>query len=141
MRITRALLLAQVGATLVLSPWITGCSDDDDGTGPNSTLVGTWNATSIQALGNDFVALGMDLTLTLTEAGDYTLEVSGDLIGACAPNPSCTQNGPYTNTETQITLDPGTAEEVTFSYVIQGTTLTFTGAIDGTPVVFTFTRG
>lgn len=140
MRFTRAMLVAQLCATSILTPWITGCSDDDDGTGPNSPLVGSWNATSIVALGNDLIALGMDLTLTLSEAGDYTLDISGDLIGACEPNPSCTQTGAYTNTETEITLDPGTAEEVTLSYVIQGTTLTLTGAINGTPVAFTFAR-
>ena len=136
MRLARVLFLAQLGATALIA----GCSDDDDGTGPNSPLVGTWNATSITALGNDLVALGMDVTLTLTEAGDYTLDITGDLIAFCAPETSCTQTGAYTNTETQITLDPGTAEEVILSYLIQGTTLTFTGTISGTPVAFTFTR-
>ena len=140
MRFTRAMLVAQLCATSIIIPWIAGCSDDDDGTGPNSPLVGSWNATSLVALGNDLIALGMDLTLTLSEAGDYTLDISGDLIGACDPDPSCSQSGSYTNTDTQITLDPGTAEAVTLAYVIQGTTLTLTGAINGTPVSFTFTR-
>ena len=139
MRITRALLLAQISATGLLTPWMTGCSDDDD-TGPSNTLVGTWEATSFVGEGQDVIALGMDVTLTLTGSGGYTLEIAGDLIGACAPNSSCDQTGTYTNTETQITLDPGTADELTFSYLIQGSTLTFTGTIEGTPVAITFVR-
>jgi hypothetical protein len=128
-------------ATLAFAALGAACSDDDNGTGPGGGLVGSWTATSFVGLGQDFIALGMDLTLTLTNANTYTIVIENDTLGACEPGPDCTQNGNYTSTSTQITLDPDLPEETTtFAYTIQGSVLTLTGSIDGTPVTITFSR-
>jgi len=136
MRPRRAFLLAPLCA-LALTPIVSGCSDD---TGPSSPLFATWNATSFTALGDDFIADGMTLRVTLSATGTYTLVVTGDLVGSCDPGPNCTETGNYTYTATNITIDPGLADEVTFAYTIQGTTLTFTGSIGGNPVTIRFTK-
>jgi plastocyanin len=127
-------------ASLALSPLALACSDDDNGTEPTLALVGTWNATSFQGLGQDFIAMGMDLTITFTNTGTYTIAFQNDLIGACDPGPACTQNGAYTATSNQVTLDPGTPDTVTFTWAVQGTTLTLSGSIDGTPVTIVLAR-
>lgn len=137
MRVRRASLLAPLYAA-ALTSIVAACSDD--GTGPTAALVGTWNATSFTAFGQDFVAQGMDLTLTLTASGTYTLVITGDLIDACDPGPNCTETGAYTFTATTITVAPNTADAVTFAYSIQGTTMTFTGSLNGIPATITFTR-
>jgi hypothetical protein len=127
-------------AFLLLGALAAGCSSDDDGTEPTSQLVGTWNAISFQGLGQDFVAQGMTFRLTLTSSGTYTLVITNDLIGSCDPGPDCSQTGTYSATATQFTLDPGTIDSVTFSYAIQGNTMTFTGSIDGNAVSIQWTR-
>jgi hypothetical protein len=137
--------LAASLAVLSLTVFSTACSDDDDdGTGPvddpEAALVGTWNATSFVGLGQDFVAQGMGVTLTLTSSNTYTLAVANDLIGACDPDPNCSETGTYSATATQFTFDPGTVDSETFNYTIQGPTLTLTGSIDGTPVTIAFTK-
>lgn len=137
MRPRRASLLAPLCA-VALTSIVAGCSDD--GTGPTSPLVGTWNATSFTAFGQNLIAQGMTLTLTLTAAGTYSLVVTGDVVGICDPGPNCTQTGAYRSTATTITTDPGTAGEQTFAYTIQGTTLTFTGSLSGVPATITFTK-
>ena len=91
-------------------------------------------------MGQDVIAQGMTLTITLTATGTYTLVVTADLIGSCDPGPNCTQTGAYTSTATTITVDPGTVDEVTLNYTIQGTTLTLTGSIDAIPVTIVFTK-
>jgi hypothetical protein len=137
MRVRRSSLLAPLCA-VALTSVVPGCSDD--GTGPTSPLVGTWNATSFTALGQNLIAQGMTLTLTLTAAGTYTLVVTGDVVDICDPGPNCTLTGTYTSTATTITTDPGTADAQTFAYTIQGTTLTFTGSLSGVPATIIFTK-
>lgn len=121
-------------AMAVLLPLAAACSDDET-TGPAADpLIGAWQVTSFQAEGMDFIALGMTMRITLTAAKTYTVIVSGDLIGTCDPVANCTETGSYSSTSTQLTIDPGTADAVTFNYSITGATMTFTGDIDGTAV-------
>jgi hypothetical protein len=84
------------------------CSDDPASPDETPTIVATWDATSFSALAMDFIAEGMTLTVTLGGAGDYSLQIEDDLIGACNPGPDCTNEGSYVATATQVTLDPGT---------------------------------
>jgi hypothetical protein len=129
------------GALVLLLPALVSCSsDDDDPAGPGDPILGTWNATSFQAGTDDFIAQGMDLSIALSADDTYTLTVANDLIGACEPDLSCSQTGSYAATSTQLTIDPGTADAVSFSYAIQGNTMTLTGSIDGIPVTIVLTR-
>lgn len=85
-------VLARLCAAVTLAPIAAGCSDDD-GTEPTSPLVGTWNATSFTAMGQDAIALGMSLSIQLSSSGTYTLTIGNDLIDACAGVPSCVNTG------------------------------------------------
>lgn len=121
----------------------TACDNEDivipDG---DVTIVGTWQAISFTGLGTDFIAGGMTLEATLSASNTYTFDVTGDLAGICGDDgPDCSnETGSYTATDTEVTLDPGDEDEVTFAYDIQGTIMTWTGSIDGTPVVITWVR-
>jgi hypothetical protein len=126
-----------------------GCSSDDDPAGPNDqegTIVGTWNATSFAALGSDFIAGGMTLMGTFTAANTYSFDVTGDQVGVCGDSgvSDCTSSGPYSSTATQVTIDAGEEDEVTFAYTIQGsgagTGMTWTGTIGGFPVTVVWGR-
>jgi hypothetical protein len=137
------LFLATAFTATTIAASITACGSDGDGnvgTGPNNALYDSWNATSFQALGTDFIADGMTLVITFNVAGTYTLDITNDLIGACDPDPDCTTGGDFTGSASQITLDPGSPDEVTFNYSIVGTTLTLTGSIEGNPVTITLER-
>jgi len=119
---------------VLLAATLSACGDDGGPTGVASDLVGTWQVTRFQATGfPDFITAGMGLTLTLTE-NEYSLTVTNDLADICQGTTSCTTSGTYSATSSQITLDPGTTDEVTFSYNIQGSTMTWTGFIEGAPV-------
>ena len=135
MRITRRSPLAAPLLVLALA----ACSSDES-TGPNPALIGDWNATSIIALGTDFIAGGMTLVATVNNDGTYALDITGDLMGACDPGPDCVVTGDYTATATQITFDPGSPDEATLNYSISGNNLTLSGNIGGIPVTFAFTR-
>ncbi len=138
MRARRTTLLARILLTVPLGVLPAACSDDP--VEPGSALVGTWNATSFMAMGQDFIAMGMSIRAAFASGGTYSFTVTGDLIGACDPNPDCVDTGTWSATTTQLTLDPGTADEEIFAYTIAGTVLTLTGDIDGTPVVIVFNK-
>jgi len=141
MPIRRYFALATLLLFAAAVPALSGCSDDGkDSTGPNTGLFASWNATSVTAGGNDFIAMGMTLGLTLSANGDYQLDVTGDLIDICTPLSDCTVNGSFTAGGKKVTLDPGTTDEVTLNYTLVGTTLTFTGDINGTPATFVFQK-
>jgi hypothetical protein len=56
------------------------------------------------------------------------------VIEICEENETqCTETGNYTSTASSITIDSGTADATTFSYTLNGNTMTWTGSIDGTP--------
>lgn len=132
-------VLARLSAAVALAPIVLACSDDN-GTEPTNALIGTWRATSFTAQGNNFIAAGMALSVALTANGTYTITITNDQIGACEPGPNCTQNGNYTSTSTTVTLDPGSVDVITFTYTIQGTTMTWTGSIDNIPATVVFAR-
>jgi len=128
---------------VALAPLATGCSDDSPAPIP-SPLVGTWDATSISAFGQNLIDQGMTLTVTFASNGNFTIEVTGDLTGQCDPGPDCTVGGTYTTTTTQVTLDPSTdptaADQLLFNYFIQGTSLMLTGSIQNIPVSVTLAK-
>jgi hypothetical protein len=66
--------------------------------------------------------------------------VTGDLLDFCDPGPNCSDGGDIEATGSQITFDPGTIDEETFSYSIVGTTLTVSATIDGSTFTFTFEK-
>ena len=116
------------------------CSDSET-TGPDAgQLVGTWNVTSFQAFGIDVIQEGMTMKLTLTAGKTYTMVITDDFFGSCESAASCTESGSYSSTSTRITMDPNTEDEVTFNYSINGTTMTFTGDIEGTQVTLILRR-
>ena len=139
MQVRRLAVLVRLTAVVLLSPLVAGCSDDDDGTDPTSALVGTWTVTSLAAQGQDFITLGMDLELELESGGTYTFTVTNDLVEFCDPGPNCVVTGDYTATASTITLDPAD-EPTTFTWTIQGNTMTWTGSIGGTPATAVMTR-
>lgn len=116
------------------------CSDDDDPTYQEPTIVGSWQATSFEALGTNFIAAGMTLDLTMSDTGTYTITVTNDLVDVCGGETNCTTTGPYTSTATQITIDAGKEDEVTFDYTVTSTTMTWTGTIDENSVTVSFVR-
>lgn len=130
---------------VVLSVAIVGC--DDDATGPENggaTVVGTWTVTSFQALGTDGIADGMSMSATFSQVGTFVLIVNDDTLGLCDGQGTinCNIGGDYTSTATQLTLEIDNEDEDTlvFAYVIQGSTMTWTGAIDSIPVTVTLQR-
>ena len=141
MQLRSVALFARLAIVLALAPVATACSDDDDdGTGPTSPLIGSWDVTSFTALGNDFIADGMTLSADIHEAGTYTFTVTGDAVDFCDGGASdCTQSGSWTGTSSTITIDPG-VDEVTFNWTISGNTMTWTGAIDNIPATVVLVR-
>lgn len=124
-------------AALLVAAALAACSED--ATGPNPALIGSWNVTSFNALGQDFIANGMTMQVTFA-ADTYTLDVTGDLSGSCNPGPDCVVTGNYSATASQLTFDPGTVDAVTFNYSITGSNITLTGSIEGIPVTITGTK-
>lgn len=118
------------------------CNDNANMNGPGSdALLGTWVSTSLMAGGMELSDNGLTLTITFESDGTYTTSFTSDLdMIFCEGATSCTDGGPYTRTGTQITLDAGTTDESVVGYSISGDTMTVTGDIDGTPIVFVFRR-
>jgi hypothetical protein len=117
---------------------------DDEPAGPNGggqAWEGTWNATSFMALGTDAIEDGMTLQGTFT-ASTYTLTVSNDQVGVCGDGgtPNCTTTGTLAGTSSQITIDAGDEDAVTFNYSISGNTMMWSGSIDGNAVSVTWAR-
>jgi len=88
----------------------------------------------------DVIQEGMTMKLTLTAGKTYTIVITDDVFGSCEAAASCTESGSYSSTSTRITMDPNTEDEVTFNYSINGTTMTFTGDIEGTQVTMILRR-
>jgi len=129
----RSLLIALAAAgTLFLA-----C---DSGTAPPDELVGTWDATAIVVNGHDFVGDGMTLTYTLSSNGGYSYSVTNDFFDYCDPGPNCSDSGDFTVSGNQITFDPGTDWEETYTYTLAGTTLTVSAVFGGATFTITFAK-
>jgi hypothetical protein len=140
MKLSRSTYWMALQLVLTLA-FLPACSDDDPVSPEAEPLVGTWQVTSFQALSQDFIASGMTMSIVLADDGDYTLTVTNDLIGTCeGALTNCTQSGNYTATSTQLTIDPGTGDAVTFTYSLSGSTMTWTATIDGNPATLTLTK-
>ncbi len=129
--------------TLALGGAVAGCSSDDPGTGPgvNPAVLGTWTATSFVAGGNDLITMGMTLNFTFNSDGTYAFAIVNDQGGLCDMGVAdCADFGDYTASATQIVLDPGTVDVVTFNYSISGTVMTVNTVIDGTSATVTFDK-
>ena len=114
----------------VVSAWDSGGSN-----GPSNPLIGSRHGISFTTQGTDYIANGIGLVLTIPKGGTYTVAFTNDLVGACNPGPNCTNGGDFVRNGHQITPEPGTADETTFTCSIQGTTLSLTGAIDDAPAM------
>lgn len=141
MRAPRALLVAGLTFGTAFSMVVPGCGSDG-GNGPGEALIASWDASSFTAQGNDFIADGMSLIMTFASGGTYTLDVTNDLVDICdtGPGTDCIVTGSFSSSGGQLTVDPGTVDEVVFDFTIQGTTLTLTGDIGGTPATIVLTR-
>lgn len=118
------------------------CGDEANMNGPGSDpLLGTWVSTSLMAGGMELSDNGLTLTFTFESDGTYTSSFANDTdMVFCETATSCTDAGSFTHTSTQFTLDPGTTDEAVVGYSISGSVMTVTGDIDGTPIVFVFSR-
>ena len=127
---------------VLLAVAVLACSEDSPagpGGGTPSALIGTWNATAFNALGQDLVAQGMGLTFTFDAQGAYSINITNDQANLCDVGPNCSVSGTYSATGSQITLDP-IVDPVVLSYSIQGTTMTVSGTVDGIPITATFAK-
>jgi hypothetical protein len=120
-----------------LTPTFIACGDSFE---PVPELLGSWNATSLVVDGFDLMGDGMTLRFTFSDDGGYTYTVAGDQLDFCDPGPNCSDGGDYTATTSQVTFDPGTDDEETYSYTIAGNTLVITATFGGSPLTFTFQR-
>lgn len=82
----------------------------------------------------------MGVTLTLSDSGSYTVQIEDDLVDLCDPGPDCTLEGPYTSSDATVVLSPGTDDEQEFAYVINGSTMVWSGTVNGIATSFTFER-
>lgn len=136
----------RLGATLALTAALVlaAACGDDNGTGSNNgdPIVASWQVTSFGDGTTDFIAAGMTMKITLKGDGTYAFVITDDQVGACDnPGANCTKNGTYSHTSNQVTIDPGSADgETTFSYVIAGNTMTWTGTIETTAVTIVMTK-
>jgi hypothetical protein len=120
-----------------LVPIVIGC---DGTTEPPAELVGTWDATSLLVDGFDLMDEGMTLTFTFTSGGEYSYTVANDQLDFCDPGPNCTDSGDFTVSGNQITFDPGTVWEETYTYTLTGSTLTITATFGASTFTFTFAK-
>jgi hypothetical protein len=125
-------------ALAAVVPIVVGCGDS--GTEPPDELVGTWNATAIVVEDHDFTDDGMTLTYTLRANGEYTYTVTNDQFDYCDPGPNCSDSGEYTVEGSQITFDPDTAWEETYTYTLAGTTLTISSTFGSVTFTLTFEK-
>jgi len=112
----------------------------DSSTAPPDELVGTWQATAIVVNGHDFTGDGMTLTYTLSANGGYSYAVTNDFFDYCDPGPNCSDSGDFEVSGNQITFDPGTDWEETYTYTLSGTTLTISASFGGATFTITFAK-
>ena len=138
MKTLRSIRRSALLACAALTMFVVACSDG--GFEPPAGLVGTWNATALVVDGLDLMDEGMTLRFTFTEDAEYSYTVTGDMLDFCEVGPGCSDGGDFSTTSNQITFDPGSTDEETFSFTIAGDVLTVTATIDGSLFVFTFEK-
>ena len=124
----------------VMLPLALACSGNESTSPDSNALVGNWQVTSFEALGIDFIQEGMSVELRLSAAGTYTFVIANDAFGFCETGTTCTDTGRFSSTSTQITMDAGTEDEITFNYSLRGTTLTLTTDVEGTQLTMVLQR-
>ncbi len=136
-RSSRLVTIAVAASTL----WLTAACGDDGPTGSSNPLVGTWNATSFIFDGFDIIDAGATASLTFAADGTSSFTVTGDTnMIFCEGTADCVETDTWVSTSTTVTLDPGGVDEVTVTYSISGSTLTFSGTVDGIAISGTFTK-
>jgi hypothetical protein len=139
MRIPRNAYLVGLCAVLMM-PLAAGCSDDLEPTPPpDSPVTGTWLATSIVTPTGDAVVDGMSIVATMNDAGTFSLNIAGDVLGICDTGPDCNITGTWTTTETTVTLE-FTGQDTTITYGADAGTMTWGGTFNGEDVFITFNR-
>lgn len=138
MRIMR-IRAVRAASLLVIFALAGACGSDSSGPNANA-LIGTWDATSFSDGTVDIIQQGEGVTITFQSNDNYSIEITNDVAGLCDVGTDCTLTGSFSSTGSTIALDPGTQDETTFDYAINGTTLTLTGNIDGTDVTIVLQR-
>lgn len=145
MRTDRVRSIAALSGVLFVLGLATACSSSSDSsTNPTvDPLIGTWHVTSYTApIVGDVIQQGMTVTVTIAEDNSYSLAITGDQVGACtAPATSCSQSGTWSTSGNTITLTQSSTDVTSFTYAISGSTMTWTGSIDGIPVTITMAKG
>ena len=139
MRFRRKAYLAGLSAVLMV-PLAAGCSDDlEPSPPPSSPVSGTWLATNIETPTGDATLDGMSIVATMNDAGTFSLNIGGDVLGLCDPGPDCNITGTWTDTETTVTLE-FTGQDTTVTYGADAGVMTWSGSFNGENVVITFNR-
>ena len=140
MRIRKCSMLLGICTGVMLS-LAAGCGDEElePTPPPSSPLVGTWLAGRIETPGGDAVQSGMSLVATMVDGGTFSLNITGDVLGICAPEPDCTVSGTWTATSTTVTFDSPT-EDATVTYSVSGDSMTWIGTFEGEEVAIIFNR-
>jgi len=138
MRTPRGSRLLALSVALTL-PLFVGCGGDDETHDPvpgggENPLLGTWFATSITivgqpAAGDAVVDDGLQFSINFNAIGEYAVLVNNDDPAdpwACEDTAFCEWWGLYTISGNSLTLDEGTADEVTATFDVSGDTLTAT---------------
>ncbi len=138
---TRA--LAAIVLSIAVGWGVAGCATEENGgpSGAGAAVIGNWNVTTFTVNSVDIIAAGMSMIFTFENTGDYTFTVTNDQSGSvCDTGLDCFEQGDFTATATQITLDPGTTDATVLNYSISGNTMTITATIDGTLFTLTLDR-
>jgi hypothetical protein len=111
-----------------------GCSSDG-GTDVdiNADFIGNWITTSFVLEGVELMTppSSFYVSVGFFSDGSYQLIAGGDDDGViCVGSTSCVESGDFSYTGTVIRLDPGTADEFSFTYSVTGNTLTISGDSD-----------
>lgn len=119
------------------------CNGDSTDVEITADFVGNWNATSFVIDGEELIVPGGQFYLSVGFFGDgsYQLIAGGDDMSiVCDGVTSCVDSGDFSFGGTVITLDPGTVDESTFTYSIDGDTLTLSGDTAFGPFTAVFER-
>lgn len=132
-----------IGLGLVLALAIACGGDSSTQPDIDEAFIGNWDATSFVVDGVELITpqVTFNMSLGLFSDGSYQLIVGGDETGLfCDGTASCNIPGDYSFTGSVLTFDPGTVDELSFSYSVSGDILTVSGTVEGFPFSATFER-